>query len=530
MIFLEPTYINLLTSLVVLTSITWKLQGGGVASPIMDCDETFNYFEALHYLLHQTGLQTWEYAAQYGLRSWFYIELHSIPIRILNAFAHTNALSHPTKIEEFLLVRVCLHLLSCMIEAFLCSSVAKRFGSNSAWLSVLFLGLSSGMGHARRAFLPSSTCMMAFAFAQACWLRNQYEMALLAGSFAVLIAWPFSALPFIPIGLHALAQRGFLRVLLVAILSLILFGFIPALVDSRFYGKATWPTLQMILYNALGSSGGGAHLYGVEDWTYYFKNLFLNFNVLVPISFLAAIFGNEKVRLYHGTPLLLVMLVFQVMAHKEERFLFMIYPSICWSAAVLLAPGTKTARSRAILIALTILLLFFSVLSVGRNLAISRLRAPAQVFEQFTSLGLGKMDGKVICLGREWHRFPSSFFVPDNMQLSWVKSDFQGILPQPFSRQNGYARIVPHMNDMNKEEPSRYIATNNCDFVVDTDEPYQGAGDVLRVMDSSEWIRVGECFDFAELQSSKQPFRSFAFPFDIWKGVTKRSYCVYKRK
>ena len=31
-------------------------------------------------------------------------------------------------------------------------------------------------------------------------------------------------------------------------------------------------------------SGGGSELYGVEPWTYYFKNLFLNFNCIFVLA------------------------------------------------------------------------------------------------------------------------------------------------------------------------------------------------------------------------------------------------------
>ena len=44
---------------------------------IHDCDETFNYLEPLHYFLHGSGMQTWEYSAQYALRSWLYLLLHA---------------------------------------------------------------------------------------------------------------------------------------------------------------------------------------------------------------------------------------------------------------------------------------------------------------------------------------------------------------------------------------------------------------------------------------------------------------------
>ena len=44
---------------------------------IHDCDETFNYLEPLHYFLHGSGMQTWEYSAQFALRSWLYLLLHA---------------------------------------------------------------------------------------------------------------------------------------------------------------------------------------------------------------------------------------------------------------------------------------------------------------------------------------------------------------------------------------------------------------------------------------------------------------------
>ena len=47
-------------------------------SPIMDCDETFNYWEPLHYLLFGRGFQTWEYSPEFGLRTYAYVLLHAV--------------------------------------------------------------------------------------------------------------------------------------------------------------------------------------------------------------------------------------------------------------------------------------------------------------------------------------------------------------------------------------------------------------------------------------------------------------------
>lgn len=40
------------------------------SAPILDCDETYNYWEPLHYLTHNYGLQTWEYSPDFSIRSW----------------------------------------------------------------------------------------------------------------------------------------------------------------------------------------------------------------------------------------------------------------------------------------------------------------------------------------------------------------------------------------------------------------------------------------------------------------------------
>lgn len=37
---------------------------GALANIVHDCDETFNYWEPLHYLVHGSGMQTWEYRCE----------------------------------------------------------------------------------------------------------------------------------------------------------------------------------------------------------------------------------------------------------------------------------------------------------------------------------------------------------------------------------------------------------------------------------------------------------------------------------
>ncbi|VDK31269.1 unnamed protein product [Anisakis simplex] len=79
-----------------------------------------------------------------------------------------------------------------------------------------------------------------------------------------------------------------------------------------------------------------------------------------------------------------------------------------------------------------------------------------------------------VCVGKEWYRFPSSFFLPNGVvdrrgrkwktELNFVKSEFAGLLPKPFNEAfvlPNVTRIVPtEMNDLNKEEPSRWVVVD----------------------------------------------------------------------
>lgn len=64
-----------------------------------------------------------------------------------------------------------------------------------------------------------------------------------------------------------------------------------------------------------------------------------------------------------------------------------------------------------------------------------------------------------VCLGKDWHRYPSSFFLPNsNWNVRFVQSEFKGLLPAPFSPgENGTSVIHDHFNDQNREESSLYF-------------------------------------------------------------------------
>lgn len=141
------------------------------SSPIMDCDETFNYWEPLHYLLHGTGMQTWEYAPQYALRSWVYIELHAALLRLMPGWLVTGP-------AAFFALRQCLALICATCELLFCRAIATKFGDRPAFLVLLFSCTSSGMFHAGVALLPSTTCMYCVLLGYAAWFSGRVRLGL----------------------------------------------------------------------------------------------------------------------------------------------------------------------------------------------------------------------------------------------------------------------------------------------------------------------------------------------------------------
>jgi alpha-1,2-mannosyltransferase len=161
--------------------------------------------------------------------------------------------------------------------------------------------------------------------------------------------------------------------------------------------------------------------------------------------------------------------IFIVQPHKEERFMYVIYPLICYNAAHALNSSENLAKflcnkkinpstfqllirsTKAVIIAL------HAIISLARVLAQLRaFSAPMLVY--------GELNGySTVCLGKEWYRFPSSFFIPENSEAMFVKSTFDGLLPGRFpasgnlGERSGTWQIPTGMNDRNLEEASHLV-------------------------------------------------------------------------
>ncbi|CDQ86431.1 unnamed protein product, partial [Oncorhynchus mykiss] len=108
-------------------------------SNISDCDETYNYWEPMHFLLYGYGMQTWEYSPLNAIRSYGYLWLHALPASLHSHILQTN------KVLVFYFVRCVLAFSCCICELYFYKAVCKKFGLHVGRLMLAFLLLSSGM-------------------------------------------------------------------------------------------------------------------------------------------------------------------------------------------------------------------------------------------------------------------------------------------------------------------------------------------------------------------------------------------------
>ena len=128
-----------------------------------------------------------------------------------------------------------------------------------------------------------------------------------------------------------------------------------------------------------------------------------------------------------------------------------------------------------------------------------------------------------LCLGQEWYRFPTSFFVPSSPRLnvSFVRAGFTGHLPAHFLPHDGTSRDGGPFNDMNRDEPSRYVHIDSCDFVVDLDLEQ-------RWTRNSSWSIVAR-YPFLNAAESHPLFRAFYVPFTS-RTLSFADYLLLERK
>ncbi|KAF2274811.1 asparagine-linked glycosylation 9 protein isoform a [Westerdykella ornata] len=543
-----------------------------VFSPIQDCDEVFNYWEPTHYLNHGYGLQTWEYSPEFAIRSWAYTGLHAGIIHV------GRLLPFGSKRTEFYFLRIVLSLVCALCETRFYSAIAKALHPRVAFFFLITMVSSPGMYHAATAYLPSSFAMYTAMLAFSSFMDRNSGVGSMSGTFwfacGALLGWPFAGALIAPFVIEQLlamiSAAGFypgIRKLLSAAIRCLILLILQTAVDSYFYKKLVCVPLNIVLYNVFSGGSRGPNIYGVEPWHFYLRNLALNFTAWFPLG-LAALpllllhrLSRQKPILQQTlfrstillTPFYLWLGIFTLQPHKEERFMYPAYPALALNASVsfhVLLSFIGTTDHRSLLSKIPVQLKLVVVMSfVMATLNLGALRilglmtgysAPLHVYP-FLQQPQIAAQGSTVCIGKEWYRFPSSYFLPNHMRAKFIKSEFSGLLPGEFSEAEGPGhfpgtwRMPSGMNDENREDPGKYTNIIKCDYLIDSRfsglEPSALEPDYIA--DSASWERV-TCGAF--LDHSQTPLLGRLIWVPDLPFVPERyrrrwgEYCLLKRR
>jgi alpha-1,2-mannosyltransferase len=376
--------------------------------------QVYNYWEPTHFLLYGSGMQTWEYSPEFGLRSYLYVGLHALigillqgPMRFLAPYHY--------RILVFYSIRVFLGFFHAFSASSLVSAVNRRFGQSIAYLSAILIAFSPGLFQASTSYLPQSFSMYSVTLAFAAWIggRRPFPIIFWMG-VSGLIGWPFVAILALGIAPHLIYRHGLMSCIRAALATAVICLLPGFMVDFYYYRKLILPVANIISYN--GFTSHGADIYGTEPWHYFIKNLALNFNfawavasLAIPISIIifllqqgkkeSAASIKAKSALLFLSPPAAFFLIFSLMAHKEERFLYPIYPLICVCAAFtihILSSILARVRKHFVLV-FTVIFMVFSISRISSTIV--NYSAPLSVYTHIPPRRAR------VCLGKVFSRF-----------------------------------------------------------------------------------------------------------------------------
>ncbi|KAI5078870.1 hypothetical protein GOP47_0006541 [Adiantum capillus-veneris] len=506
---------------------------------IHDCDEVFNYWEPLHYLLYKSGFQTWEYSSEFALRSYLYLLLHAL---VAGPAAWWFG-GGPRKVHVFYATRLALGFISAASEAALVSATSRRFGKRLAAYTLMLLCFSTGCSNSSTSFLPSTFSMYTITSATAALMSGRPLLAVIASVVGVLIGWPFSVLATAPLVGYAVLTGGFLRTLFVGVLTTVFILISSMLADRFFYGKWTLSILNLVMYNVFGD--GDSSLYGVESKTFYLRNGFNNFNfalilaLMLPIVMLLARRKKDFSLLVLASPIYTWLGFMSMQPHKEERFLYPVYTLICLAAAATIEMipemafrGKRRSQDSTLFTALKIFrpVILGIILVISYSRTTSLLNGYSAPMKVLNYLPPATQNDTIVCIGSEWHRFPSSFFLPSpSYKVGWLDDGFNGLLPMPFNASiGGTAAAPPYFNKLNKASVEQFMTNEDaCNYLLELDLHREGMQ--LRGSNRTLWEVIVE-LPFLDNERSPAIQRAFFFPWS-WQSANKfGTYRLLKKK
>ncbi|KAJ2845749.1 hypothetical protein IWW36_004657, partial [Coemansia brasiliensis] len=458
-----------------------------------DCDEVYNYWEPLHFLQFGRGKQTWEYAPQFALRSYAYLQLHNVAIKLLHLVFGFRA-----KGQVFYALRVVLGLVSALCETVLVRMVARYVDRRMANCTALALFGMAGLFHAAPALLPSSfaMCLGTLGLAAAmvpptCDMRRHVWQrvvpATVAFVVAVLVGWPYAGIMAVPFFLEELLVPGL--------------------------GNSGWWRWRLQRLAVLVGVGGVSTmlvvsgLVAVDSW-YYGRTVFAAWNqvasgnlawVNIALLGVAACIGVLRMAAlakYYAAPVRAFMELPAISNTTQTNELLPLGPSV----KMLVSSSQKSLNEQT--------------------------------------------DERVVCMDEAWYWYPSSYWLPDGYRLQFVQqaNAMQGQLPGDFIPVHSSGSVKAStsaertdFNGLNKWEKSHVGELSTCDYLVDIEYPERSSND--KQVDRRKWRQLGECQAVLDAENSAVLARILYVPHSIaqimeWAAGQQQKWgqmCVFQQ-
>ena len=205
---------------------------------IDDTDETYGYYEPIHYLLYGVGMQTWEYSPEYSIRSYAFLAPFAAVGAVLKAVGFT-------KLQVFYGIRLLLSQFMAFALANVVKESNKYFGSHRSRYLIATLLCCPGLFFCSTALLPSAVGCALVALAVSSFMSHRHGYTILHGCLAVLWSgWPFIGLIFLPLGMVILYREfnkadlgGIVSITAVGVFHLVIVSGTVLAIDSYYYGR-----------------------------------------------------------------------------------------------------------------------------------------------------------------------------------------------------------------------------------------------------------------------------------------------------
>ncbi|KAF0714033.1 Aste57867_4086 [Aphanomyces stellatus] len=331
-------------------------------SPYAKVEESFN-LQACHDLLyHRLNLTQYDHFEFPGVVPRTF--LGALPVALLSSPA--LLFLQPPKPLMQIIVRSSLWALSFLSWRFMKQTIASTYGRDtSVWFSVISVVQFHVVFYMGRT-LPNVFALMLVLLAYSFWMKKQPKIVIALLSFSTIVFRGDTAVVFAPVLLSMLLSREISLVMIIVVgLGSTIFALgCTILVDSFFWQRWLWPEGEVLWFNTVLNK---SHEWGTYPFHWYFASVFprimLATAVFIPLgaTSLGTVLSSSKspaamvsrlrstsffdwATCQYFLPVLVYVILFSFLPHKELRFVLNAVPMLNFVAAM---GAVKVWRNRA---------------------------------------------------------------------------------------------------------------------------------------------------------------------------------------